>query len=274
MENSKKQPKITLLQLKNGLDRVANLNKLDSLMKKVTEDGSDIVVLPEMFPIAYSPEIMLQTAEILSGDLVSWLKDWAIKGQFDIMAGSFPEIAKGGKCYNTALYIDKLGEIRGEYRKLHLFDVNFEGVSITESDSVVAGSEVVVFDTDYGRVGIAICYDIRFPELFSNMRKRGAKLVFVPAVFNAITGKAHWELLARSRALDNQLFVVGCQQAASDLVDFKSYGHSIVVNPWGEVIHSLGSEQGSLSFSLDLSEVKEVRKKLPLEEHRRELDRD
>ncbi len=273
MKNSKNRPKITLLQLKNGLDKANNLKNLDYLMKSAIGENSDIVVLPEMFPIAYSSEIMLQTAEFLSGDLVSQLKNWAIKGQFDIMAGSFPEVATDGKCYNTALYIDKQGEIRGEYRKLHLFDVNFEGIRITESDFVIAGSEVAVFDTDYGRVGIAICYDIRFPELFSNMRKQGAKLIFVPAVFNAITGKAHWELLARSRALDNQLFVVGCQQAASDLVDFKSYGHSIVINPWGKVIHSLGSEQGSLSFSLDLSEVDEVRKKLPLEEHRRELDR-
>ena len=168
----------------------------------------------------------------------------------------------GDRLYNTSYVFDRDGSLLADYRKIHLFDVDIpDKMTFQESDSFDSGSGICIFDTDVGRIGLAICYDLRFPELFRTMARRGAELILLPAKFTTPTGEAHWELLTRARALDNELFFAACCGARAP--DGNPYGHSMVVGPYGDIKAECGEEEAVLFCDIDLREVDAVRKQIP-----------
>lgn len=261
--------KVALIQMQTGLEREENLAKAEDLITVAAGQGADIAVLPEMFPIPYMTEWMRSSMEAADGETVTMLRNVAGMNNINILGGSFPEEGPEKHCYNTSLFIDRSGEIVATHRKLHLFDAVIGGVIHAESDVVAAGDSVTVFDGEFGKMGIAICYDIRFPELFLHMAGKGARVIFVPAVFTQVTGQAHWELLVRTRAIDNQLFICACSAASAPTLPFDPYGHSMVVDPWGKVLGRAGRGEDIVYVDIDTDEVDRVREKLPVTSARR-----
>jgi len=261
--------KLALIQMQTAPDREENLAKVEDLITVAAGQGADIVVLPEMFSIPYAAAWMRSSMETMEGEIVQLLRRFASDNYINLLGGTFPELADSERCYNTSLFINREGEIIASHRKLHLFDAALDGEDFTESTLVVPGDSPTVFDTEYGKMGIAICYDMRFPELFLRMAQLGARLIFVPAAFSRVTGPQHWEVLVRSRAMDNQLFVAACSPASAPDLPFDPYGCSMVVDPWGEIIGESGRHEDLLQVEIDLDTIEEVRKKLPLMEHRR-----
>ncbi|MEG2199625.1 MAG: carbon-nitrogen hydrolase family protein, partial [Anaerovorax sp.] len=183
--------------------------------------------------------------------------------------GSIPEL-DNDKVYNTSFIFDKNGHIIGKHRKMHLFDIDVKGgISFKESDTLTAGNEMTVFDTEYGKMGVAICYDVRFPELFRKMTLAGAKLIILPAAFNMTTGPAHWDLSMRARALDNQIYFAAVSPARDVDSSYVAYGNSCIVTPWGEFCAKTDSREGILYGEIDFDYIEQVRGELPLLLHRR-----
>ena len=261
--------KLALIQMQTSLDRDENLAKAEDLVNLAAGKGADIAVLPEMFTIPYMTEWMRSSMESMEGETVAMLKQVASDNHINLLGGTFPEKADEEHCYNTSLFINREGDILATHRKIHLFDAVLDGVDFTESTVVRPGDTPTVFDTEYGRMGIAVCYDMRFPELFLRMNQMGARLVFVPAAFTSITGPQHWELLIRSRAMDNQFFVAGCSPASAPSLPFDPWGCSMVSGPWGQVVEKTGRGEDILYVEIDLDQVDAVRRKLPVMEHRR-----
>jgi len=189
-----------------------------------------------------------------------------------LVAGSVPEIDENNKMYNTSLVFNKDGELIAKHRKVHLFDINIPGkASYKESDTFNAGDSVTVFDTEYCKMGVAICYDIRFPELALLMNKKGAKVLFYPANFTTTTGPLHWDLLLKARALDNQTYVVGCSTATyvEDKSIYQSWGHSTVIDPMAKTLASCGQEEAIIYADIDLKYLEEVRQQIPCQIQKR-----
>ena len=171
----------------------------------------------------------------------------------------------GDRIYNTSYVYDREGSLITKHRKIHLFDIDVPGGQyFKESDVLSPGEQVTVFDTEFGKMGVCICFDIRFPELFLEMRKMGVTMVFVPAAFNMTTGPAHWEVLFRSRAMDQQIYMLGCSPARDETASYVAYGHSILTDPWGRVVRELDEKEGLLSMDVDLSYAEAVRQQIPL----------
>ena len=186
-----------------------------------------------------------------------------------MVGGSLPEL-DGDKVYNTSYVFDPTGRCVARHRKMHLFDIDVAGGQrFRESDTLSAGNEITVFDTPWGKMGLCICFDIRFPELFRRMALKGAEAIFVPAAFNMTTGPMHWELSFRMRAVDNQLFTVGAAPARNEQGCYVSYAHSIACSPWGEILSRAGTGQETLLVDVDFSENERVRSQLPLLSARR-----
>lgn len=261
--------KLALCQMKVEKDKQKNLQTACRLVQEAAQSGAQLVCLPEMFCCPYDNACFADYAEPMDGEIVHALSEAARRTGCVLIGGSFPE-REGGKLYNTSPVFSSKGELLGRHRKLHLFDIDVEGgVRFQESDVLSAGNSCTLIDTEYGNIGVAICFDVRFPELFRRMALRGAELVFLPGAFNPTTGPAHWELTMRARALDNQLFVAACAPALDPEASYHSYGHSCVVNPWGEVVAGLGDQPGILSAEIDLAQVEKVRRELPLLSARR-----
>ena len=188
------------------------------------------------------------------------------------MAGTLPE-RDGDSLYNTC-YVFEDGWFLGKHRKYHLFNIDIEGgISFHESRVFTAGSRVTTIDTGYGKIGVAICFDIRFPELFKLMALEGARIIFMPGAFNHVTGPLHWEISLRARAIDSQCFVIGCSPALNSDASYKAWGHSAVVDPMGNVVTMLDSEAGMIVEDIDLEEVERTRRQLPLLSQTRLLQR-
>ncbi len=172
--------------------------------------------------------------------------------------------------FTTLICLDRNGELIAKHRKVHLFDIDVKnGQRFKESDTLSAGDKITVFDTEYGKCGLCICYDYRFPEMGRRMALAGAKMIFVPAAFNMTTGPAHWELMFRSQSLNNQVFSVGTSPARDEGYSYVAYGHSIVTNPWGEIVDQMDEKEGIQVTEIELDEVEEIREQLPLLRHRR-----
>ena len=187
-----------------------------------------------------------------------------------ILAGSIPE-KENDKLYNTSYLFDKSGLIIAKHRKMHLFDIDVKDkIAFKESDVLTSGNDVTVADTEFGRIGIGICYDVRFLELSRLMTEKGALILIYPGAFNMVTGPAHWELLFRSRALDNQIFTIGVAPALNSDASYHSYGHSIIANPFGEVISQSDEKEDLIVCEIDLDEIKKVRKEIPVLKNKRD----
>ncbi len=230
---------------------------------------TDFVVLPEMFCCPYENDQFPFYAEPEGGKLWQLCASLAKKNQVYLLAGTMPEIEEG-HIYNTAYVFDRCGRQISKYRKIHLFDIDIKnGQYFKESDTLSAGESLGIFDTEWGTMGMCICYDIRFPELFRLMVDAGAQVVFCPASFNMTTGPMHWELLFRQRAVDNQIFTIGASTARDAQASYQSWGHSIIADPWGRVLLQMDEKEGIAVTEISLADVAAVREQLPLLAHRK-----
>lgn len=261
--------KIALCQMPVVIEKSKNLIKAEKMIEMAAKAGADLIVLPEMFNCPYSNVYFRSYAEEGEGKTYTLLSRLAKKHEVIIVGGSIPELS-GDAVYNTSYVFSADGVCIGKHRKTHLFDIDIPGgICFMESETLHAGNNSTVVDTTFGKIGIAICYDMRFPEFFRNMVLDGAKLIVVPAAFNMTTGPAHWELTARARALDNQTFLALCSPARDINGEYVAYGHSLVTDPWGSVLCTLNEKEDILYQEIDLNRCDEIRNNLPLLKHRK-----
>ena len=262
--------KLALCQMNVVDDKESNLKKASILINKSIENNADFIILPEMFNCPYSNDKFIEYGEEERDSItLNTISKLAKDNNIYILAGSIPE-KDNDKLYNTSYLFDKKGEIIAKHRKMHLFDIDVKDkITFKESEVLTAGDEYTVADTELGKIGIGICYDVRFVELARIMVENGAQILFYPGAFNMTTGPAHWELLFRSRALDNQVFCVGVAPALNESASYHSYGHSIITNPWGEVITQADEKEDMIIAEIDLSEIKKVREEIPLLKNKR-----
>ena len=256
-----------MIQLESTADRGRNLQQTERLVRAAADDGATLVALPERFDVRATDEEYLSLAESLDGPTVLRVRELARELRIDLVAGSFAERREGHeKLSNTSLHIGPDGEIHAVYRKIHLFDVTVGETEYRESDSGEPGDAVVVSDAADGTpVGLTVCYDVRFPELYRILALQDARVVTVPANFTRVTGSAgHWEVLLRARAIENQVFVLAPAQAGEYPPGMPAYGNSMIVDPWGEVLaRAPGDGACSVAADLDFDRLAEVRERLP-----------
>jgi predicted amidohydrolase len=253
------------VQLNSTDDKDRNMATADRLVRDATADGADLIVLPEKFNVLGEHDDYVRGAEPLDGPTISWARDTARQLGVDLVAGSIVERREGHeKLGNTSVHVGPDGEIRGVYRKIHMFDVVVGGIEYRESASEEPGDEIVLSEASDGvRLGLTVCYDLRFPELFRILAIRGARVITLPAAFTKVTGQAHWEILVRARAIENQAFVVAADQIGTHPPDKESFGGSMIVDPWGEVLARAPDEECFIAANLDFARQDEVRDKLP-----------
>lgn len=262
--------KIAAIQMSTVADKMENVRTVKTYLEKIKDENPDFVILPEMFCCPYQTENFPIYAEKEGGPVWQQLSGYAKQYGIYLIGGSMPEKDAEGNVYNTSYIFDREGKQIGKHRKVHLFDIDVKGgQTFKESDTLTAGDSDTVFDTEFGKIGVMLCFDIRFPELSRMMVNDGAKVIFVPAAFNMTTGPAHWELSFRTRALDNQIYMVGCAPARDVSAGYISWGHSIVTDPWGRVIDMLDEKKGILLAELDMDYEEQVREELPLLKSRR-----
>ena len=254
--------KITIVQSTVVEDKWDNLNHVKELLQNLNE--TDIIVLPEMFNSPYENEKFFQNAITESSSYLEELGELAKKHQAYLIAGSVPEQDEG-KYYNTSFVFNADGVLLTKYRKIHLFEITYpNGTTYKESDVLTPGEDIEFFDTPFGRIGIMICFDIRFPRLAEALRQQGTGILIVPAAFNTYTGPHHWELAFRSRSVDNQLFTVGVSPSAESVGKYQYYGHSIVVNPFGEILFQAENDEVVHTIEIDMNDVQKIRKAFPI----------
>jgi len=253
------------VQLNSTDDKGRNLAAADRLTRAAAGDGAELVVLPEKFNVIGTHEDYLRGAEELEGPTITWARDIARELGTDLVAGSIVERREGrDKLSNTSVHVGPDGEIKAVYRKIHMFDVVVGGQTYRESESEEPGDEVVLSETSGGvPLGLTVCYDLRFPELFRILAVRGARVLALPAAFTKLTGQAHWEILVRARAIENQAFVVAAGQTGFHPPDKESFGGSMIVDPWGVVLARAEEGEAVVAADLDLARQDEVREQLP-----------
>lgn len=242
-----------------------NLAKAVSMIENCKRKNVNIAVLPEMFNCPYDTREFLSYAEKLeNSETVSVISETARYNDIYVIAGSIPELCEGN-IYNTCIAFDRTGKIIGKHRKIHLFDIDIEGgISFKESDTLSAGDQITVIETEYCKIGIAICFDMRFSDLYREMSRYGAKIIITPGAFNMSTGPAHWELLVRSRALDNQVFHAAVSTARNCKSSYVSYGNSMLCNPWGEITVRADEKEQIVLGKVNLEMVDSVRMQVPV----------
>ena len=266
--------KVALCQMNSGDDLQANRASAGELLAAAAEGGADLACLPEVWTYLGSASRHREVAESVPGPTSEWLAEIARANRMWVHGGSILEaVGDDGKVFNTSVLFDRDGELVATYRKIHLFDVQLPGQPpIRESFSYTAGDEMVTAETEFGRVGLSICYDVRFPELYRALVAQGAELLFVPAAFTFETGKDHWDVLLRARAIEEQAFVIAAAQWGTwgpPEKNRRCYGNSLVADPWGRVIARAEDGVGVTFAELDLEEVRRVREQLPALRHRR-----
>lgn len=260
--------RVSAIQLQSQDDVAQNLEECARLVALARKDGSKLVVLPENFAYFGADESKRNVAEPLrsgQGKIQSSLAEMARSAEVFLVAGGFPEASsEPARPYNTALVFGPNGQLVTSYRKIHLFDVALqEGTVLSESSGTTGGDSLVTFDIGGFRVGLSICYDLRFPELYRGLVQRGANVLLVPAAFTLHTGKDHWHPLLRARAIESQCYVVAAAQWGKHPRGRTTYGHSLVVDPWGAVIAEASDRVGIISATLDLGYLEQVRKAVP-----------
>lgn len=263
--------KLALCQMNVVDNKEKNIKTARLMIEESISKNADFIILPEMFNCPYSNDKFIEYGEKeKSSETLSEISKLAKSNNAYILAGSIPEIEED-KLYNTSYLFDRQGNVIAKHRKMHLFDIDVKGkITFKESDVLTTGNDFTIADTEFGKVGIGICYDIRFPELAKIMVENGALILIYPGAFNMTTGPAHWELLFRSRAMDNQAFCIGVAPALNNDASYHSYGHSIITNPWGEVIAQASEKESLIISEIDLSEIKKVREELPLLKNKRD----
>ena len=268
------QLRVGAVQMCSTADLQANLGVCRDRIAQAANDGARLVVLPENFSfLGRSERDKLAIAERLDagGPIVTTLQELAVRHKVWLVGGGTPEVVDGDerRTYNTALVIDPAGALVARYRKIHLFDVDIPGgATLRESDATRAGDELVVVEIEGAKVGLSICYDVRFPELYRRLVKdRGANVLLVPAAFTAHTGPAHWELLLRARAVEDQAWVVAAAQWGRHNEKRESYGHTLVIDPWGTIAAERPEGDGVVVATLDGAAVEKRRTQMPCLDH-------
>jgi predicted amidohydrolase len=266
--------RIALCQTSSGDDVRANTEQVEALLAQAGESGVDLAALPEVWPCQGSAPQVRAAAEPVPGPRTERLGEIARRYGMWVHGGSVLELAEDvGKVFNTAVLFDRTGDLVATYRKIHLFDADPPGaVPSRESFLYAAGDEVVVAETEFGRAGMAICYDVRFPELFRSLVVQGATILFVPAAFREETGRDHWDVLVRARAIEDECVVIAAAQWGTwgpPGRERHTHGNSLVVDPWGRVLARAPDGVGVTCADVDLDEVRRVREMLPALRHRR-----
>jgi predicted amidohydrolase len=253
------------VQLNSTEDKQRNLATADRLTRAAAADGADLVVLPEKFNVLGEGDHLREGAETLNGPSISWARETGRELGIDLVAGSIAERREGReKLSNTSVHVGPDGELKAVYRKVHMFDVVVGGVEYRESAHEEAGDETVLSTAGEDvPLGLTVCYDLRFPELFRILAVQGARVIALPAAFTKVTGQAHWEILVRARAIENQAFVVAADQIGRAAGGKESFGGSMIVDPWGDVLARAPDEECFVAADLDLARQDEVRAQLP-----------
>jgi predicted amidohydrolase len=257
--------RIACVQLTSRADKAANLERTERLVARAAATGADVVVLPEKWNAIGDAGVLHAAAEpLVGGESVEAMSGWARTHGVTLVGGSITERREGReKLSNTCLVFDSEGELAAVYRKIHLFDVDVGGLRYRESDAEEPGEEPVVARLEDWPIGLSVCYDIRFPELYRILALEGAELVTIPANFTLYTGKDHWHVLLRARAIENQLFVAAAAQVGETIPGKPSYGRSLVADPWGTVLAQAPDEETVISVELDRERLREIRRNLP-----------
>lgn len=243
--------------------------KAEKMIRDAAAAGCDFVCLPEMWNTPYSNDFFREYSEPENGETVEFMAGLARELGIYLIGGSISEI-EDDKVYNTSFVFDREGNVIGKHRKTHLFDIDVEGgIRFMESDTLTQGESATLFDTEFGKMGLAICFDVRFPELFRKMTLEGAQMIFLPAAFNMTTGPVHWSLSMKMRALDNQVFFAAISPARNMEGVYQAYGHSMVVDPWADIIAEAGAGEEIIIAEIDLDRVESIRNQLPLLKARR-----
>jgi predicted amidohydrolase len=257
------------IQMSAGADKAANLERAENLVRVAVSRGAHLIALPETFNWRGKRGAEAVAAETIEGESITLMARLARELKVHIIAGSITEqIAGQEKTYNTSVMLGPDGMRMGVYRKIHLFDIDLPGrVTVKESASRAGGAEVVCVATSLGAVGLSICYDLRFPELYRRLAFEGAKILIVPSCFTFPTGEAHWESLLRARAIENQAYVIAPAQFGINVHGFSDYGNSMIIDPWGRVLGRASDQEGVVTASIDLHYLDRVRNELPALTH-------
>jgi len=259
------QYKVALCQMTPTKDKNKNHALAAEVVLEAKRREADVICLPEIWNAPYDLKLIGDYAEPADGPSTTLLTELARENNIYLIGGTIPEVGEDSKVYNTSFVFDRKGNVIAKHRKTRLFDVDIEDrIRFKESDFFSAGHGLTVFDTDFGKMGLAICFEIRFPDMFREMNKQGAHIVFVPATFNINTGAAHWDILLKSRALDNQMYIAECAPARDLTASFITWSHSCVATPWGEYNASTDSHETIVYATIDIDYMNRIRKELPI----------
>jgi len=266
--------KVACIQIASGPNLEANLLEVSKYIEKSKNLGANIIVLPENFAMISEDDSMYLgiKEELGSGRLQDYISNEARKHNIWIIAGTIPIASKKvDKVYSCCIVFNNNGDLVSSYNKVHLFDVNIVETNekYKESDYFLSGDSIVYVDTPYCRIGLAICYDLRFPELFRKLSNENIDLVCMPAAFTSFTGKAHWEHLIKARAIENLVYFATSAQGGYHVGGRETYGHSMIVNPWGETLDIIKNKSGVIISTIDIKSLKNLRKNFPCLEHKK-----
>jgi predicted amidohydrolase len=264
--------RVAALQMCSTPDAEANLSTADRLVRQAASDGAELLLLPEKWTCLGGPGAVAAGAQPFDGPALAWARAIARELGVELVAGSFAEAVEGQeRTANTSVHVGPDGEVRASYRKVHMFDVTVDGVAYAESAREQPGDELVTSVTSSGvELGLSVCYDLRFPELYRILAVRGARILLVPSAFTWATTLQHWEVLLRARAIENQCFVIAANQHSEHAAGLRSGGHSMIVDPWGVVLARAGADGDAVvRADLDLDRLAAVRSSLPSLAHRR-----
>lgn len=259
------------LQMNSQPDLDKNLVQAEDLIELAVRQGAELICLPENFSFMGEESAKLSQAETIAQRSEKFLKKMAQRYQITLLGGGFPVPAATGKVHNTALLIGPSGEELARYEKVHLFDVNLpDGNTYQESQTVLAGARVppVYPSKELGNLGLSVCYDVRFPELYRHLSQMGAEVLFIPAAFTAYTGKDHWQILLQARAIENTCYIVAPAQTGKHYAIRQSHGHAMIVDPWGIILADAGDKPGVVVAAIEPSRLEQVRRQMPSLRHR------
>lgn len=284
-ESTSSRRRVAAVQMVSTADVQANVASATRLINQAVQQGAELIVLPENYAVLDGgPQTQYAEREgdfagLLQGTMSTLARThgvYIVAGTIPLITrpapqGAEPEVLEDGRVRPASLVFDPDGQIIARYDKMHLFDVEVgdRQARYAESDSFEAGDQIVVTDTAVARLGLSICYDLRFPELYRQLLQEQAELITVPAAFTKVTGEAHWEVLLRARAIENQCYVIGCGQGGVHNEKRETFGHTMIVDPWGRVLALLESGEGVICADLDLENLYEIRRKMPVFSHRR-----
>ncbi len=259
------------VQMNSVPDLDKNLAQAEDLIDLAVRQGAELVCLPENFSFLGDEDAKIRQAEAIAQASEKFLKTMAQRYQVTLLGGGFPIPADHGKVHNTALLVGKAGEELARYEKVHLFDVNLpDGNTYQESQTVLTGTQLpsVYPSKELGNLGLSVCYDVRFPELYRHLSQMGAEVLFVPAAFTAYTGKDHWQVLLQARAIENTCYVIAPAQTGRHNALRQSHGHAVIIDPWGAILADAGDKPGLAIASIEPSRLEQVRRQMPSLQHR------